>query len=343
MYNVKIDGGALNAHDANIYGTHTFSKELITALTHYDKINSYTIYTQENTVLTTNGARMQKIWPKIGWMKMGIAIAELMSRNKQNIFLATNQSFPLYTSGSIIGFIHGLSFMQYPHLYPDSQKRMRQQISQLMHRARHIVVSSEKVKSALTHKYPQNKNIHTIPFGIPSAFIEKNKNYKRKKLVLFVGMNHPIKNITLLIRSFKLLITNPMYSTYKLILVGVGNTRVDYLGLSQQHVVLIPHANISLLKKLYNEAACLAVSSLYESFHFPTIEALSQGTPVVACAGAVIPEIAPYVHTSKHNPNDFCKSLQNCLTSTKHIDVQTLQTTFSWRTFAKKIVALYHA
>ncbi|MCR4329947.1 MAG: glycosyltransferase [Candidatus Roizmanbacteria bacterium] len=342
MYNIKVDGGALTTCKANIYGTHTFSKELISALTHYDKTNSYTIYTQENSSETISNSHIQTVWPKIGWMKIGISVAEILSHNEKNIFLALNQSLPMYTNGPIIGFIHGLSFMKYPHLYPDSYKRMYRQVSQLMHRARHIVVSSNKIKAELESLYPHHNNIHSIPFGIPSAYIQKSIRYKRKNIVLFVGMNHPIKNLGLLIRSFKLIVANPQYSSYKLILAGVGNAPVNCHGLNQQNVIIIPYADTSLLLKLYNEASCLAVPSLYESFHLPTVEALSQDTPVVSCTEAAIPELAPFIHISKNNPRDFYRSLLHCLNATQHVDIQKLRATFSWKIFVNKIVALYH-
>ena len=342
MYNIQIDGGALNSHATNVYGTHTFSNELINALADFDTINTYTVYAQEPIVGIDSAIRIKVIWPRMGWMKIGISIAEILSHNKENIFLALNQSVPMYTNGPIIGFIHGLSFMKFPHLYPDSYKRMHQQVSQLMHRARHIVVSSNKIKVELESLYPHNKNIHSIPFGIPSAYIQKNIRYKRKNIVLFVGMNHPIKNMSLLLNSFKLLIANPSFSSYKLVVVGAGNIDTHYYGLTQQNVIVIPQANTSLLQKLYNEAACLAVPSLYESFHFPTIEALSQETPVVTTMNAVIPEIAPYVYTCNNNPNDFYKGLQKCLTMSHTIDIQKLHRDFSWKKFAKRIVALYH-
>lgn len=325
-----------------MYGTHTFSTECINALTRYDKINSYTIYTQTEIDKLPGFVNIRKIWPKRGWMKIGITTAELLSRKKNNIFLALNQSIPLYTSGPIIGFIHGLSFALYPQLYPDLQKRMHSELNQLIQRARHIVVSSKKVKSELLQVFPKRENIHVIPFGVPASYIEKDKSYKRKKFILYVGMNHPIKNISLLVRAFKLLIKKPTYRTYKLILAGIGTTPIDYYGLPHQYIIVVPHAHTSLLKKLYNEAACLAVPSLYESFHFPTIEALSQGTPVAAHEGAIIPELALFVQTCTNDPKNFCLGLQKCLASPKKINMKSLHSKFSWRTFAQRVTALYH-
>lgn len=342
MYNINVDGGALNKSRTNIYGTHTFSTECINALAHYDKINKYTIYTQTEIETLPDSINIRKIWPNRGWMKIGITTAELQSNKKNNVFLALNQTIPLYTSGPIIGFIHGLSFALYSQLYPDSQKRMHSELSRLIQRARHVVVSSKKVKSELLQTFPKRENIHVIPFGVPTYFIEKDKRYKRKKFILYVGMNHPIKNISLLVHAFKLLIKIPAYSTHKLVLVGVGTAPIDYYGLSRQSIIVIPHAHASLLKKLYNEGACLAVPSLYESFHFPTVEALSQETPVVAHEGAIIPELASFVQTCTNDPKSFCLGLQKCISSTKKINVKSLHSIFSWHTFAKKIMALYH-
>jgi len=45
------------------------------------------------------------------------------------------------------------------------------------------------------------------------------------------------------------------------------------------------------LPALYREASCLLISSRYESFCFPAVEAMASGTPVVAYSNTALPEI----------------------------------------------------
>lgn len=344
MYSINVDGGALASQSSLMFGTYTFSIECVHALLKKDSINTYTLYTQKKSIsLQLPQIHQKYIWPTIGWMKIGLSLAELFSNKPNSIFLALNQAIPLYTAGPIIGFIHGLSFEQYPKLYPDSYKYMHSQVIELLDRSKHIVVSSEKVKSELIARFGKRDSIHVIPFGIPATFYTKIHKYKRKKIILYVGMNHPIKNITMLLKTFTKLRNKSYFAEYTLVLVGIGNESIDLLQQYQQeNIVVISHAKPIELIKLYSEAACLAVPSLYESFHFPTVEALALGTPVVSNELAVIPELAPYVHKTKNTVSDFCRVLENCLTNPKIPQTELLFDTFNWNNFAKKVIALYH-
>ncbi len=91
---ISVDGGGLGAKEGERFGNYVFSQNLISALFKYDKKNNYSIYTFE------------KIKRRFAWSKVRLSIEELKER--RDVFLALNQAIPLYVSGKVISFCHGL-------------------------------------------------------------------------------------------------------------------------------------------------------------------------------------------------------------------------------------------
>src|SRR5215211_5987689 len=122
--------------------------------------------------------------------------------------------------------------------------------------------------------------------------------------VLFVGSEHPRKDLPTLLRAFRLLKQQPPFGELRLVKVGPAGGReapfrrrtlaaVAALGLEPGRDVLfterVPDAD---LPAYYSGAACLALPSLYEGFGFPPLEAMACGCPAVVADAGALPEIA---------------------------------------------------
>ena len=310
---ISVDGGALNQTNSRRFGTSVFSENIVAALKLYDKKNQYSIYTFKN------------LRPKLFWLKGRVSIKEFI--NKRDVFLALNQAIPLYTSGKIINFCHGLSFYFYPQYYSKKDYiRLKKQLKEMIERSDKIIVSSEKVKKELmTINQSIDKKIIVLPFGIPFDMMDKPAFAKatagKKKYFLFVGMDHPIKNINFIKQAFNEFIKDKKYKDYRL-------------------YILTKNVSRKKLKKLYQKAAALLTSSHYESFNFPVLEALSQGCPVVGLKSAIIPELETYVKLA-NNVEEFVEKMKKI---TKKPDVQSINqpyTKFNWKNYVKNLVKLY--
>jgi len=333
---ISVDGGALNPKNNQRFGTSVFSVNLVAALKLYDKKNQYFIYTFKN------------LKPKLFWLKARVSLEEL--KQKKDIFLALNQAIPLYTSGKIITFCHGLSYYFHPQLYPKKDVvRLKKQLDEMLKRSDKIIVSSEKVKDELVLVRQSLDEggliidkIHIEPFGIPldmldtvTTLIRPYKSCNRKyKYFLFVANNQKIKNLNFVINSF---IKSSLNKTgYKLFLVGDWK---EYEN-KNKGIISIGNATRQKLKKLYQRAIALLTSSYYESFNFPVLEALSQGCPVIGLPAAIIPEFLPYVNLA-NNVEEFVEKMKKI---TKKLDVQSinrLYTQFNWQNYVKNLVKLY--
>lgn len=336
MINVHVDGGALSLQSQKHFGNFVVTLELLRALSKVDKKNKYTVYAVDPIRADPACKRMifSQLQPKMGWMQFRVSLQELLYPS--DIFLGLNQSLPLFTKGRKIALCHGLSFMKYPELYPDSVHRMKRQIFTLRDTANWIVVSSQRVKEEWKKYVGDPHKIVIIPFGIPQAFLQQKRAVKKKPFLLFVGMNHPIKNIQFLIDVVTVLRTMKGYSMFTLTVVGVGNK------LNVPHfVTVVPYASHKGLLSLYRQTQCVVSASLYESFNLPILEALSQKAIVIATRQATIPELEPFVTTAPEDPKQFARIIAKTIEYPKKTDLSKLRNLFSWQKFAYTLQAIY--
>ena len=116
---ISVDGGALNQKNNRHFGTSVFSENLVAALKKYDKNNKYFIYTFDN------------LKPKLFWLKGRVSVEEFT--RKKDVFLALNQAIPLFTSGKIISFCHGLSYYFCPQYYSKKDViRLNEQLKEMI-------------------------------------------------------------------------------------------------------------------------------------------------------------------------------------------------------------------
>lgn len=306
---ISLDGGALDPKNNERFGTAIFSENLVKALSLYDKKNQYFTYTFQN------------LKPKLFWLKGRLSIEEL--KEKKDIFLALNQAIPLYTSGKIISFCHGLSYYFYPEYYSKKDVvRLNRQLEEMIKRSDKIIVSSQKVKSELISidRTIENKII-TLPFDIPfdmkskpASVLKSGLQRGKEKYFLFVGMDHPIKNINFIKEAFKKVRESKKFKDYKLILVTENCSRVR-------------------LHSLYQNATALLTASHYESFNFPVLEALSQGCPVIGLKSAIIPELRSHVNLA-NSMDEFVENMKKKLINKSYVG-------YNWKNYVKNLVRLY--
>lgn len=339
---ISVDGGSLSSTQNKQFGNYTFSNQLIHFLGLYDQQNSYTIYTQQETSLSIrDNFQVRHLRPKLGWMKIGIGLAELIA--PKDIFLALNQAIPLFTSAKIFTFSHGLSFEFFPKLYEVDYARLHTQLLQYMQKSSVIITSSIRVENELKQLFPHIQiPIHTILFGLPEKIAETDQtihvsgnplmNYP---YFLFVGMHHPIKNIRWLIDTFNQYIAKTG-SNAKLVLIG------PHQQFSSQQVIVVNGYSSQQIGIWYQNASAYLTASLYESFNFPVAEALTRGCPVIGLETAIIPEMRQFCHiaNTQHEFVDLMDSVVN--SNNRFTQSVELSKLLNWKSYVNKLTALYN-
>ena len=330
---IALDAGGLCASQG--YGNYIFSINILRALAKLDQTNTYTAYTFCNQAPFQNKIFIyKKFFPKFGFMKVRVSFEELFHR--KDILLALNQAIPLISKSKIIAFSHGVSFIHYPDLYKSDFTRLKNQLDDYLKKSHIIVTSSTKVKDDLYQYYPTLKNrVFTLLPGIPYDF-ESHQARKRKKYLLFVGMNHPIKNVDSIVKLFFEIKKQARFKDYLLYLVG------EFEEFSSKDVRIFPKISRQKLKRLYQEASVYISMSHYESFNFPILEALSQNCPVVTRDTAVIPEMKPYVNDCKSEKDCFKVLYNVCSKNYKNQNIHELKSLFSWEKYVSRLRTLYN-
>ena len=202
-----------------------------------------------------------------------------------------------------------------PHLIPyvvsgfDSESSFfwRLNVREMKKANRIITLSNFSKNEIVKHAgYPEAK-IAVIYYGVdherfkPAPRDEKlMSEYKLpvdEKLILYVGSEHPRKNVPTLIKAFSKL--KKVKEGVKLVKVGSAawkNEREKLLRLIyelglESEVLFLNYVPEEDLPKLYNAADLFVLPSLYEGFGVPLLEAMASGTPVVASNSSSIPEV----------------------------------------------------
>ena len=334
---ISVDAGALCTPRHSQFGTYTVTRNILEALGRYDSDNQYTAYTftkVHDPVLSQKNLHQKVLRPSFAWMSARVSMQEILYPG--DIYLGLNQAIPWLTRSRIFSFLHGVSFFIRKDLYPDSYEALKDQVLFAISRSEKVIVSSVRVKEDLEEHF-RFKDTVVIPFGVPFDMRRHAKEHKagKKQYFLFVGMNHPIKNLDFLLKAFKIFKEHPAYKEFELLLVGPHHAYGD-----AENKIRCLNPGREELKKLYQEATAYLSASLYESFNFPVLEALSQGTAVIARSSAIIPEYKPFVHVGDE-VEEFVELMKQSSRYEQKSHQPVVERKFNWETYVSKLTSLY--
>lgn len=311
-------------------------------------------------------------WQKktFSWIRHGRKLKREIGRGDFDIAHATNQtlSFVLPRGVRSVVTVHDLIELLEP------QQGLSGWAARYLYsgikRADHIIAVSEYTKKTIIDAYgiPANK-ITVIHNGVSSVFhpikdFQNTVGYKTlqqelkladgAKIVLYVGSDHPRKNVATAIRAFAAVRqSHPEAIFLKVGEAGIAAGRVetlrgiDELGL-RDVVRFIGAVSFERLNELYNMASGLIFPSRFEGFGLPPLQAMAAGALVVAANTTSIPEVvgeAALLH-STDDVAGFATSLQRILEDTslaadlrrRGIERAKL---FSWEKAAEQTMEVY--
>ena len=171
--------------------------------------------------------------------------------------------------------------------------------------------------------------------------------------ILFVGTIEPRKNISGLLKAFKILKTKYGVKQQLVLAGGMGWKTTSIfkvckrLSFGADEVKFLGYVKEEDLIKLYCAANIFVFPSLYEGFGFPPLEAMSSGTPVIASAIPVFREILgeAAVLADPHNPDDIALKIYevisnvNLRNSLVHKGLERARL-FSWTNTARQTLSV---
>ena len=310
---IAVDGYEASAD--NRVGVGRFEVELLKGLYSVDEKNSYRIYTPRAP--KPDLPRTSKHWKyRIAsfnrlWSQAALPFYTMIDRPKPDVFFSPVHYAPRFITIPLVLGIMDLSFLFFPDMFRSRDLfKLKQWTMYSVKKAKRIIAISQSTKNDILKKYYISPDKVTVIYpGITNYEITKlNTTYSKiaqkfgivGDYILYVGTLQPRKNIVRLIEAFELVSKRQTANGKRLLqLVIVGKkgwlydtifAKVKDLGI-EDRVIFTGFVPDEELPILYAHATCFCLVSLYEGFGFPVLEAMKEGTPVVASNVSSLPEL----------------------------------------------------
>lgn len=241
--------------------------------------------------------------------------------------------------------------------------------------ASHIIAVSEYTKKTVQEYFDiPDEKITVVHNGVGSEFhpienFEQTVAYHdlrhelklpdTAQVVLYVGSDHPRKNVVAAVRAFAKA-REALGATHELAFIKVGAAglpagraelleEIDELKI-RESVRILDSVSPTRLNELYNLAAVFIYPSRFEGFGLPPLQAMAAGTPVITSNTTSLPEVVGDAALT-HGPDDvdgFAASMVAILSD--QILAEGLRQKgfaraglFSWDIAAQKVLGVYQS
>ncbi len=303
-------------------GIGRYTRELVNALVAVDETNRYQFFSAKPPAIlpvpaplpqsenvTYHPAPLDERWLYRLWYRMRLPLPVQWVTGKLDLFHSPDFVLPP-VNGRIptLLTVHDLSFIHYPHVFPDRLvSYLNQVVPWSIGRASHILADSEATRNDLLTiwQVPPEK-VTVLYSGVHERFqpvtdmlkmtaVRQKYHLAEWPYLLSVGTLQPRKNYQMLIRAFAPLANKVPH--HLVISGGKGWLYDDMMaevvrqGLADR-VHFIGFVDDADLPTLYSDASLFVFPSLYEGFGLPLLEAMGCGTAVLTSNSSSLPEVA---------------------------------------------------
>jgi glycosyltransferase involved in cell wall biosynthesis len=366
---------AIDIRKVSEFGVGSHIWNLVRNLARLDTVNTYLLMGSRRQVheLGPLGTNFESIdVPEDeGFISYQIRTPLRLRRHRVDVFHVPHYEAPLIVPCRLVVTIHDCVHLLFPQEGSSKFENYRGYVytKRVLKRANHIIAVSGSTREDLVSIFdlPGDK-ISVIHNALDGRFTSRHDAEEQKQVleryqltdpfILYVGQIKPHKNLVRLIEAFAVLRNelgdNKTYRNLKLIIIGDAISQHPYLRLTvvrggvQQDVRFFGFVPGRTLQVFYEAAAIFASPSLYEGFGLPPLEAMANGTPVVASNTASLPEVLDdaAILVNPENVFEIGRGMKTLLTDQvlrQHTVEKGLEQVkkFSWVTAAQQVLRTY--
>ena len=254
------------------------------------------------------GRIAQQLWKTLNWPPFEVFAG------RADIYHFPNFLLPPLRGGKSVVTIHDMSFLRHPEFAESRNLRhLGSRIADTARRADAIITDSRFSADEICELLEVTPDrVNAIHLGISPGFSPPSDEATQRMrqalsldrpYLLSVGTVEPRKNLGFLVDVFE------QMTEFDGMLVLAGMLGWKYEPILERiaassrasDIRVLEYVDDGMLQALYGSAELLLITSHYEGFGFPPLEAMACGTPVLSSRGGSLPEVlgdaAPCIET----------------------------------------------
>jgi glycosyltransferase involved in cell wall biosynthesis len=246
-----------------------------------------------------------------------------------DVFFAANYFLPRSLSAaatSRVCTVHDLTWRRYPELLQqETLANLEREMLRELTLASAVICVSEATRRDLVELYPvEPRKVHAILSGPPPSRPSAELRLQLpSRYILFVSTIEPRKNLDVLIEAFERLKDGGWSG--ELVIAGKTGWKSEPTlrrmekSRWRDDIRRLDYVDRDQLPWLYRKAEAFVLPSRYEGFGFPILEAMAEGTPVIAARNSSLPEVGgdAALYFDADNPGELANLLSVVLEDEK--------------------------
>lgn len=315
----------------------------------------------------SNAVKLHSSWEKveIPWKKYSVGeflfLGTKAARKGIDLLHIPHYTLPLGFRGSSVVTIHDLIHLRFPQYYSWVHRAYaRGVMGNAVRTAQAIIAVSEFVKNDILSQFKIDpEKIHVVPLAarpgfrrLPDSSITdfRKRHGLHNPYILYVGGLGKHKDIPTLLKSFDIVAGHT--KECDLVFAGAPEGGGEHVlnGLWANRIRFLGRLSGQDLTAAYNAAHVLLMTSTYEGFGLPPLEAMACGTPCVVSDGGSLPEVVgkAAIVCRTGRPEEFADGVMTLLSKSRERNklirrgYENLRR-FSWGTSATKTLQIYES
>jgi glycosyltransferase involved in cell wall biosynthesis len=309
----------------------------------------------QNSLRWCPGRLAQGLWKNLNWPPFEFFAG------RADVYHFPNFLIPPLRQGKSVVTIHDMSFVRHPEFAEERNRRhLNSRIADTAARADTIITDSQFSADEILELLDVSEDrVVPIHLGISTSFQPRSQDEVQsmrsaygidRPYLLTVGTIEPRKNVAFMIEAFERM----QHFDGILVLAGMLGWKFEPIlkriedSPRAADILILEYVDDASLPALYTGAELLLLTSHYEGFGFPPLEAMACGTPVLSSRGGSLPEVigdaAACLDTK--DPDLWAHEATSLLADSKRLATQITRgeahaKRFSWRQTALETWNVY--